>query len=161
MDTERYLKVFDLERDGKLEDGYRLLVSLTNESHPLALVELGTRHISTEGRSPPVLSIAQDPQKGRELIEKGKLVLEDLASKGDGEGMRMLAYLHLGLLGIYEKSIEKAETLLLNAFEAGCYFAANDLHTFYLGSDKEKSKHYYKEAERHRCRVVFNQDFET
>jgi len=75
--------------------------------------------------------------------------------------MRMLAYLHLGLLGIYEKSIEKAETLLLNAFEAGCYFAANDLHTFYLGSDKEKSKHYYKEAERHRCRVVFNQDFET
>src|SRR5688500_9504171 len=103
MDTERYLKVFDLERDGKLEDGYRLLVSLASEKHPLALVELGTRHISTEGQSPPVLSLPPDPQKGKELIEEGKLALEELASKGDGEAMRMLAYLYLGLLGIYEK----------------------------------------------------------
>lgn len=161
MDSERYLKVSELERAGKLEEGLSLLKVLANENDPLALIELGSRHISTDGYSPPVLPVANDPEKGKELIERGKRVLEEWASKGDGEAMRMLGYYYLGHLCLCERNIEEAETQLLQAFQAGCHFAANDLHTFYLGSDTEKSRHYYKEAERHKCRVVFNEDFET
>jgi TPR repeat protein len=161
MDSERYLKVSELERAGKLEEGLSLLRALASENDPLALVELGSRHITTEGYSPSILPIVSEPEKGKKLIERGKRVLEEWASKGDGEAMRMLGYFYLGHLCPCEKDIQKAETLLLNAFQAGCYFAANDLHTFYLGSNINKSKHYYKEAERHKCRVVFHEDFET
>lgn len=161
MDSERYLKVSELERAGKLEEGLSLLKNLANENDPLALIELGSRHISTDGYSPPVLSIVSNPEKGKDLIERGRRVLEERASKGDGEAMRMLGYYYLGHLCPCERELNEAETQLLNAFQAGCYFAANDLHTFYLGSDTEKSKLYYKEAERHKCRVVFHEDFET
>jgi TPR repeat protein len=161
MDSEPYLKVFELEREGKPEEGLRLLRSLAENDDPLALIELGTSHISTEGQSPPVSPIPSDTGVGKELIERGKRVLEEKAGKGDGEAMRMLGYLYLGLIGIHEKNIKEAETQLLNSYNAGCYFAANDLYAFYLGSNLEKSKHYYKEAERHHCRVVYHEDFET
>ncbi len=67
----------------------------------------------------------------------------------------MLAYLYLGLLGVYRRSVLKAEEYLIKSFESGCYFAANDLHTFYLGNDKEKSKYYYQEATRHDHVLIF------
>ena len=161
MDSERFQKVWELERAGKLEEGLRLLKALANENDPLALIELGSRHITTDGYAPPVLSVGSDPDKGKELIEKGRRVFEEMAAKGDGEAMRMLGYYYLGHLCPCEKNIQKAEAQLLNALQAGCYFAANDLHTFYLGTNIEKSKHYYKEAESHKCRVVFYEDFET
>lgn len=161
MDSERYLKVSELERAKKLEEGLSLLKALANENDPLALIELGSRHISTDGYSPPVSPVASDSEKGKDLIERGKRVLEEWASKGDGEAMRMLGYYYLGHLCLCERNIKEAETQLLKAFQAGCYFAANDLHTFYLGSDVEKSKYYYKEAEQHKCRVVFHEEFET
>lgn len=161
MDSERYLKVAELEQAGRLEDGFALLNSLAAENDPLALIELGSRHFSTDGYTPSVLPITSNPEKAQELITLGKLKLEELASTGDGEAMRMLGYFYLGHLCYCEKNIQLAEKWLLRAFQAGCYFAANDLHTFYLGSDIEKSKLYYQEAERHKCRVVFNEQFET
>jgi hypothetical protein len=50
---------------------------------------------------------------------------------------------------------------LLKAFEAKCYFAANDLATFYQGSDLEKAKYYYQQAEHHDSRVIQNSNLET
>ncbi len=91
---------------------------------------------------------------------EGRGELERLAREGDGDAMRMLAYTYLGLLGVFDKDIRLGEELLLQAFEDGCYFAANDLHTFYLGSDDEKSKFYYNAAKLHGCRVVFYSKFE-
>lgn len=73
----------------------------------------------------------------------------------------MLAYAYLGHLCPHYKDVGEAEKWLLQAYEAGCYFAANDLHTFYLGSDQEKSKYWYMEAEKRKCRVVYYEEFEA
>jgi hypothetical protein len=86
MDSERFQKVWELERAGKLEEGLRHLKALANENDPLALIELGSRHITTDGYSPPVLSVGSDPDKGKELIEKGRRALEKMAAEGDGGG---------------------------------------------------------------------------
>lgn len=161
MDSERYLKVSELERAGKLEEALSFLKDLAIDNDPLALIELGNRYITTEGYSPAVLPISNDPEQGKKLIEKGRRALEGLASEGDGEAMRMLGYFYLGRLCACERNVGAAEIQLLNAFQAGSYFAANDLHTFYLASNIEKSKYYYKEAERHKCRVVYHEGFET
>lgn len=76
--------------------------------------------------------------------------------------MRMLGYYFLGFWGLCEeKNITLAEEWLLKAYEANCFFAANDLATFYLGSDLEKAKFYYQEATRHKCRVVYHDELET
>lgn len=74
--------------------------------------------------------------------------------------MRMLGYLHLNLLGIHEESLIQGEHYLLRSYDAGCFFAANDLFMFYLGKNNEKSRFYYQEATRHECRVVFHAAFE-
>lgn len=44
---------------------------------------------------------------------------------------------------------------------AKCYCAANELATFYVGSDLEKAKFWYQEAERHNCRVIQDDRLET
>jgi hypothetical protein len=76
--------------------------------------------------------------------------------------MRMLASTYFGHWHpIHEKSVDEGERWLLRAYEAKCYFAANDLATFYQGSDVEKAKFYYQEAERHGCRVIHNDRLET
>lgn len=62
---------------------------------------------------------------------------------------------------VHEQSIEKAENLLLNAYEANCYFAANELAIFYLSRDIKKAKFWYHEAERHHCRVIHDDRLET
>ena len=161
MDFEKYLKVSHLENEGKLHEGCALLEELAENRDPMALIELGTRYITTEGYKPEVLEFEKDEEKGRKLINEGKLILEELSEENDGEAMRMLAYLYLNLLGIHEKSIKKGEHYFLKSYEAGCYFAANDLATFYQGSEIEKAKFYYKEAERHGCRVIENENLET
>ena len=71
------------------------------------------------------------------------------------EVMRMLASIYLGHWHpVHEKSVENAEKLLLKAYAANCYFAANDLAIFYIGSDLDKAKFWYQEAERHNCRLI-------
>ena len=76
--------------------------------------------------------------------------------------MRMLGNYYLGLWGLADdKNIDLGEKWLLKAYEANCFFAANDLATFYQSSNIEKAKYYYREAERHNCRVVQNDDLET
>ncbi|MDP3010521.1 MAG: hypothetical protein Q8N30_15820 [Methylococcales bacterium] len=44
---------------------------------------------------------------------------------------------------------------------AKCYCAANELATFYVGSDLEKAKFWYREAERHNCRVIQDDRLDT
>ena len=161
MQYDSHLKVFDLEKEGKSREGFELLEELAEGNHPLALIELGTRYLSGVKYDLTEFGLEKDDAKARNLIEKGKNVLKKLADNGDGEAMRMLGYLYLGLLTDYEKSEEKGESYLLKSYESGCYVAANDLHSLYLHKDKEKSKHYYDEATRHGCRVVYYEEFET
>ena len=161
MDNDQYNLVFELEREGKKVEALQLLQHLADEDHPMALLELSMRYFSTDGYTSPVLPLEPDNVKSDELSKRGKEKLEELAEAGDGEAMRILAYTYLGLIGIdFEKSVELGEKWLLKAYEANCYFAANDLASFYQGSDLEKAKHYYQEAERHGCRVIKNENLE-
>lgn len=162
MDMEEYNKVSELERKGEIEKGFTLLQNLANDGHPLALLELGLRFYSTEGYVHPVKSLESNLKECEELLKKGKQGLEKEASLNDGEAMRMLAYTYLGFFSNYlEHDLEKAEEWLLKSYEAGCYFAANDLSTYYLGTDLAKAKFWYQEADKHNCRVIFNDQCET
>ncbi len=161
MDTLRITEVYELERDGKRHEAFELLEQLVRDRDPMALIELGCRYYSVDGQEPEPLAIEPDEKKSKKYLAEGKLELEELALSGDAEAMRMLGYVYLGLLGIYERSISKGEEYLLASFESGCKFAANDLATFYQGSDIERAKFYYQEAERNNCRVVHNDDLET
>lgn len=161
MDTLKYTEVFERERNGRRQEAFELLEQLAKDQDPMALIELGCRYYSVDGQKPEPLSIEPDDAKSKFYLKEGKARLEELAQEGDSEAMRMLGYVYLGLLGIYEKSVQKGEAYLLASFERGCCFAANDLATFYQGSDIEKARYYYQEAEKHNCRVVHNDDLET
>ncbi len=151
-----------MERSGKTEEGFRLLVELAEADDPLALLDLSTRYLSIEGYVHPVKEIEPDEVKSEELAVKGKNRLLELAHSGDGNAMRMLAGTYMGHWHpIHEISDDEAEKWLLRAYEASCYFAANDLATFYQHSDIEKAKYYYQEAERHNCRVIQNATLKT
>ena len=140
MNTESYLEVSNLDKLGKHREAFELLVRLADERHPLALLELSSRYLTTEGYSPPVFPLEPDHEKSDSLAKEGEIELRRLADSQDGEAMRMLGYLHLGQLCPYTKNITEAERWFHRAYKAGCYFAANDLHTFYLGSDIEKGE---------------------
>lgn len=158
MDNEQYSTISDIERDGKIEEGFLLLERLAKENHPMALLDLSQRYFSIEGFAYPVHPLEPDHEKSEQLALRGKERLEELALLNDGEAMRILAYTYFGYYGpSLEKSIVKAEEWLLKAYEAGCYFAANDLSSFYINQDLEKSKHWYQEAEKHNCRVIYNE----
>ncbi|MBN4082033.1 MAG: hypothetical protein COC05_06680 [Gammaproteobacteria bacterium] len=162
MDTNEYFKAIEMERSGNSEEGFLLLEKLSNEGDPLALLDLSMRYISIEGYASLVKHIEPNEIKSEELAIKAENRLSELASDGDGEAMRMLANIYLGHWhSVQKKSIVEAEKMLLRAFEANCYFAANDLATFYQGSDIKKEKFYYQEAERHGCRIVQNDNLET
>lgn len=162
MDNEQYSKVLELERSGKPKEGFALLLKLAEEGCPLALLDMSNRYYSTEGFAYPVEAVSADEKKSEGYAILAKKKLEELSDAGDGEAMRMLATTYFGFWHpVYEKSIEKGEELLLKAFEAKCYFAANDLSTFYIGSDFEKAKFYYQEADRHNCRVIHDDRLET
>lgn len=162
MDSGEYLRISEMERSGQTEEGFRLLERLAREGNPLALLDLAARFYSTEGYAYPVKQIESDERRSEELAIKAKNRLLDLANAGDGEAMRMLASTYFAHWHpIHERSLDEGEKWLLRAYEANCYFAANDLATFYFGSDVEKAKFYYQEAERHGCRVIHNDRLET
>ncbi len=162
MDNEEYFEISDLEQSGKTKEGFALLMKLVSENHPMALLDMSGRYYSTEGFVYPVEDVPVDMKKSEELAVQAKKAFEKLAKKGDGEAKRMLASIYLGHWHpIHEKSLEKAEELLLEAYKVKRYFAANDLAIFYLGSDIEKAKFWYKEAERHDCRVIYDKRLET
>jgi TPR repeat protein len=161
MNNTKYYEALELERSGKIEEGFHLLEQLSSEGDPCALLDLSARYFSVEGFAFPVKQIVPDSKKSKELAIKAKSRLVELANIGDGEAMRMLASTYLGHWHpALEKSIKKAEEWLLLAYKAKCYFAANDLATFYQGINIEKAKFYYKEAERHDCRVIHNHNLE-
>ena len=162
MDTSEYFKATEMERSGDTEEGFLFLERLSKKADPLALLDLSMRYLSTEGYANPVKEIEPDEKKSEELAKEANSRLNELANNGDGEAMRMLANIYLGHWHpSLKKSIKEAEKMLLDAFEANCHFAANDLATFYQGSDIEKAKFYYQEAERHGCRVIQNDNLET
>ena len=105
MDTLKFTEVFELERDGKREEAFELLEKLTKERDAMALIELGCRYHSIDGQEPEPMAVEPDEAKSKRFLKEGKAILEDLAQNGDGEAMRMLGYVYLGLLGIYEKSV--------------------------------------------------------
>lgn len=155
------MDVLDLEQAGEKERAWQLLNLLAVEEDPLALLDLATRYFSTEGFTYPVHPVEPDRNKSDELATKGKEILERRAEAGDGDAMRILACTYLGHWHpIHEVSIKKAEYWLLKAFDAGCYFAANDLAPFYQEQDIEKAKYWYRMAERHNCRVIYNEKLE-
>ena len=161
MDSSEYFKVSEMERSGKTEEGFLLLEKLAEEDDPLALLDLSARYYSTEGFAYPLKRIRPDERKSEELAIKAKNRLTELANMGDGEAMRMLASIYLGHWHpVHRRSVEEAEKWLVRAYDAGCRVAANDLATFYQGSDIEKAKFYFQEAERHGCRVIQNDDLE-
>ncbi len=161
MDSTAYLSVFELEKKGASEEAYKLLVKLANENDPLATIELGLRYLEADWDGLGIKKLNPDPEKAKTLQNKGRKLLQDMAEKGDAEAMRMFGYTYLQLLGNFEKSIKLGEKWLVKSFESGCYFASNDLATFYQGSDIDKAKFYYQEAERHGCRVIYNKNLET
>jgi hypothetical protein len=156
MNVTGYMTVLELETNGKFEAAGQLLLTLVESNDPLALIEYGNRNRMDPSEFPGHHMPGKDEQKAAEYIARGISELERLAACGDGEAMRQMGYLCLGFYGLEFRSTEAAEQWLLKAYEAGCYFAANDLHCLYLGSDAEKSQHWYDEAERHGCRVVFH-----
>jgi len=161
MDTNEYFKATEMESSGNTEEGFLLLEELAKKGDPLSLLDLSMRYLSTEGYVNPVKEIEPDEKKSEELAKEADTRLNELASDGDGEAMRMLANTYMGHWHpALKTTIEEAEKMLLSAFEENCYFAANDLATFYQGSDLEKAKFYYKEAERHGCRVIQNDNLE-
>ncbi len=162
MNSEQYFHALDLERAGNTQEGIALLLKLANEGDPLALLDMSNRYFSTEGYTYQVADIKPDEKKSENCAILAKERLIALAEVGDGEAMRMLALTYLGHWHpILEKSIDKAEKLLLKAFDTKCYFAANDLALFYIGSDIKKAKFYYQEAERNNCRVIHDDRLET
>lgn len=161
MDNKEYFKISSLEQSGKTKEGFALLIKLIGEKHPLALLDMSGRYFSTDGFPHPIEEVPINRPKSEELAIQAKEEFEKLAHKGDGEAKRMLASLYLGHWHpIHEKSIEKAEKLLLEAYKMKCYCAANDLAILYLGSNIEKAKFWYQEAERHNCRVIYNDRLE-
>jgi len=162
MNTEEYYKVLDIERSGETAIALDMLKQLAQEGDALALLDLSARYYSVEGCVYPVEPLKPDHAQSEKYFFMAKKRFEELSASGSGEAMRMLASMYFGHWGPYiNKSIEKAEELLLKAIEAKCFFAANDLATFYQDSDKEKAKYYYQMAEEHNCRVIQNDELET
>jgi TPR repeat protein len=162
MDNEQYNSISDLERNGKVEEGFRLLERLAEEEHPMALLDLSARYWSIEGYAHPAFPLEPNHEISKKLAIRAKNILEKMVKENDGEAMRMLAYTYLGhWRPCLEKSIEQAEQLLLKAYGAGCYFAANDLSSFYVNSDLEQAKYWYQKADRHNCRVIYHEQCET
>ncbi len=162
MNNEAYFKILDLERSGGSKEALKLLLQLAEENHPMALLDLSIRYLSVEGFAYPVEHIEPDAEKSEKLALKAKGLIETASNNGDGEAMRMLASFYMGHWHpIYEKSNLMAEQLLLKSIEAGCYFAANELATFYLSKDIEKAKYYYQMASNHDCRVIYHEELET
>ncbi len=162
MNNEEYWLITELERKGEAKKAFQLLVRLADEEHPMVLLDLSSRYYSIEGYVNPVYPLDSDREKSKSLAKLGKKSLERMVLLNDGEAMRMLAYCYFGHWGPYlEKNIEQAEKWLLKSYKAECYAAANDLATFYQGSDIEKAKFYYQEAEKHDCRVIYNPNLET
>jgi len=80
-------------------------------------------------------------EKSEDLAIKAKNRLIELVNIGDAEAMRMFAITFLSNWHpVLEKSIEKSEEWLLLAYKEKCYFAANDLATFYQIINIEKEK---------------------
>ena len=162
MNTDEYYKIMEIERSGETVEALLMLKKLAKKGDALALLDLSTRYYSTEGYVYPVEHIEPDHAYSEELFFKAKESFEKLAADGSGEAMRMLANFYLGAWGPYiERSIEKAETLLLESIEAKNYFSANELASMYLGRDLKKAKYYYQMAKEHDCLVIKNDAFET
>jgi len=161
MDNDEFLTISELERRGSVNEAFELLSRLAKNSHPMALLDLSMRYYSVEGYAQPVFPLEPDHEKSEQLAKLAKERLEELASKNDGEAMRMLAYCYLGHWGPFlEKDRGQGEDWLLKAYDAECFVAANDLSVFYQHSNLEKSKHWYNEAETHNCRIIFNEQCE-
>lgn len=161
MGNQNFMAVYDLEQAGEPDRAWHLLNELGDAGDPLALLELATRYISTDGFTHPVHRVTPDRRKSDELAIRAKQLLERRAEAGDGDAMRTLACTYLGHWHpLYEVSGEKAECWLLKAFDANCYFAANDLASFYQEQDVEKAKYWYRMAERHNCRVIYSEKLE-
>ncbi len=161
MNNDEYWNINELESNGKSQEAFELLVTLADKGDPMALMELSARYYSTEGYTNPVHPLEPNHDKSEILAKKAKIRFEKLAAGNDGEAMRMLGYYYLGHWGYSEKDVLLAESWLLKAYNSGCFFAANDLATFYQGSDIEKAKFYYQKAELHNCRVIRNKDLEA
>ncbi len=161
LDNKEFNKILGLERKGFKEEAYDLLLHLVQENHPLALLELSSRYISTDGYTHKIFELTQDLELSKKLALKAKSALEDLSNLGDGEALRMLAYTYLGFHGPYhDKCVEKAEKLLLESYNAGCLVSANDLTTLYVWSDIEKAGYWYNIAEKHGVRVILHSECE-
>jgi len=162
MKTDEYYKIMEIERAGETAEALALLKRLAKKGDALALLDLSTRYYSTEGYVYPVEQIEPDHAYSEELFFKAKESLEELTADGSGEAMRMLANIYLGAWGPYiERSIEKAENLLLESIEANHFFSANELASMYIGRDAEKAKYYYQMAKEHDCLVIKHDAFET
>ena len=161
MDTSGYVNVLELEQQHRVPEAGALLRRLVASNDPLALIEFGTRCRLEPNEAPQMYMPGKNAAAADECITKGIRILQSMADSDDGEAMRHLAYVLLGHYGLEYRDIDLAEHWLLKAFSAGHFFAANDLISFYQESDTTKAKHWYAEAERHGCRVVFNSCYET
>ena len=156
MNNTEYEKISELESSGLIDEAHSLLLKLSEENHPMAVLELADRFYSVECYVNPVYPLAQDLEKSKALAHRGKAILEKMVEEGDGEACRMLAYTYLGFWGpFHEFNRNKAEELLLASYEANCLFSANELSTFYLGSDLDKASYWYNIAEQHGVRVIY------
>lgn len=162
MDNQAYWKVSELEKEGQTKEALTLLVKLADNKHPLALLELSIRYLSTEGYINPVEKIESDEDKSNSLALEAHNQLIKLSNEGDGEAMRVLAttYLNHWHPFIPEKDINKAEQWLLKSYETGHYFAANDLAILCISKDINEAKYWYKEADKHNCRVIYDPKLE-
>lgn len=161
MDNAEFFEIFDLEKAGKSEEAFHLLEKLADLGHPMAILELAMRYFSIEGYVHPVYPIEQDEELSSSLEKRAKEKCEELAALNDGDAMRMLGNYYLGLWGLgKEKNLKLGEKWLVDAYECGCFFAANDLATFYQSSDLHKARYYYQEVTRHSCRVIYHSNLE-
>lgn len=161
MNIDEFFKVSELESAGKPEEAFALLCHLSDDEHPLAVLELSMRYISTEGFVNNVVQLEPDDELARSMAIRAKILLEKHSLLGDGEASRMLAYTYLGHCGPhFVIDRELALKLLEQSYAQGQYCAANDLAVYFLYKDISKAKYWYWLAEEHGCRVVYHPDCE-
>lgn len=148
-----YLRVFELERESRIDEAGNLLNDLAVKNDANALIELGWRY-SLEKSDPDIYWPGYDFSKSTLLIDQGRDKLLHLANAGDPESMRMLGYFYLGYLAPVKKDIPEAERWLLKSYESGCYIAANDLSVLYVGAYPDLARYWYEQALLHDCCVI-------
>lgn len=146
--SDVYINLYQLYNEQKYIEYFKGLEELALQNYPFALTDLAQYYFYRD-EIEDNLPIKADKTYAQLLMKRCIDLLKQDEAKGNGEASRLLGYVYCRLIGIEEPDLVKAEYHLLKAIELEHYFAANDLVTFYLHTDKVKAQYYYNLAKQH------------